>query len=180
MGNDTIINHVVKIQGQRIIEGSCTQRPCRRPCTSLRIRRHCKENRDNGIKRKISNATILHIQRERGHADKVVLAKQEWFLGSIINWDWNIWISTLQYTAKENVCTGLVKVNAVGKLAIIPLGRCCRTWATKGLHILFGSGRLRHVWQICKHQTRRPKSYQKMCRKISAHAYHLRNTPRID
>ena len=83
MTDDTIINYKVNVQGKNIIEGSGW---CWWTRSSLKIRGHREEYGDNGINRKISNSTILLVQRKGWNADKILLAKKEWLLGSIVDW----------------------------------------------------------------------------------------------
>jgi hypothetical protein len=87
VGNQTVVDDKMNVQGQNIIEGSGTRRPHRSSSNPLWIRRHSKEHRDDGINREITDLTILTIQRERWHANEVLSAKKKPGRGGIIDED---------------------------------------------------------------------------------------------
>jgi len=87
MTDNTIINYKVNVQGKNIIEGSRRSGWCWwTTCSSFGIRGHREEYGDNGINRKISNFALPLVQRKGWDADKILLPKKEWLLGSIVDW----------------------------------------------------------------------------------------------
>jgi len=61
---NAVINNIVNVQGQDIIERSRTRGRQRGTRNPLGIRGHCEENREDRINRKISNFTVILVQRK--------------------------------------------------------------------------------------------------------------------